>query len=194
MQIIPKGKSLVLGSQSPRRSALLKDMGLSFRCLSADINESHASTLNGVEIAEYLAQKKANALLNQLADEEILITSDTVVWCNNQSLAKAQNKTEAKEMLTKLSGKSHEVITGFCLAGKNKTVLSHDKVVVHFNPLKADTIEHYIKQYQPYDKAGAYGIQEWIGMIGIKAIEGSFFTVMGLPTHRIFEELINWDN
>lgn len=189
---LPAGKNLVLGSQSPRRKALLEQMAYTFRCLSADVDESHGPELSGAQIAEFLAEKKALALKNQLNKDEILLTSDTVVWSKGESLAKAQNAEEARSMLQALSGGSHEVITGVCLLSAEKTELFHDVVKVKFAELSPAIIEYYIKNYRPFDKAGAYGIQEWIGMVGIEKIEGSFFTVMGLPTQAVFQKLLNW--
>lgn len=189
---LPPGKKLVLGSQSPRRKALLEQMGYTFRCLAADVDEGHGPELSGPQIAELLAEKKALALRGQLAKNEILLTSDTVVWCRGKSLAKAENAAQAREMLQTLSGESHLVITAVCLLGYDKKVLFHDTVAVQFAKLSMEMINHYIENYQPFDKAGAYGIQEWIGMVGIKKIDGSYFTVMGLPTQGLFEALQSW--
>lgn len=180
---------LVLGSQSPRRAHLLRALGLPFRQLRADIDETHPPELTGREIAEYLARQKAHALRDQLAADELLITSDTVVMCDETHLAKGQNESAARAMLEQLSGRSHEVITGLCLASRQEERCLSDRTAVHFRPLSDAEIDHYLSQYNPYDKAGAYGIQEWIGMVGITGIEGSYFTVMGLPTHRLVEEL-----
>jgi septum formation protein len=189
---LPAGKSLVLGSQSPRRQQLLQQMGYAFRCLTANVDEENHPDLGPAALAEYLAQKKAEALIPQLEENEILITSDTIVWSQGQSLAKAENVAEAKAMLEQLSGGSHQVISGLCIVDRHKKLLLHDTVTVHFATLSPAIIEYYIKQYQPFDKAGAYGIQEWIGLIGIEKIEGSYFTVMGLPTHQLFTALSNW--
>lgn len=176
---------LLLGSQSPRRASLLKDLGLSFRQTKADMEENYPSELKGAQIAEYLAEAKADFLAEQRQEDEILICSDTVVWNKGQSLEKAQSRAEAIAMLQALSGGQHEVITGVCCLGpEGKTVFS-DACIVRFRELSTSEIEYYVDTYQPYDKAGAYGIQEWIGLSAIEAIEGSFFTVMGLPTHRI---------
>ncbi len=183
---------ILLGSQSPRRAQLLKELGLHFRQIGSHIDESYPGDLNGSEIAEFLAQAKGRSLQNQRRTDEILICSDTVVWIEGKSLEKAQDKLEAQEMLEELSGKSHQVISGVFMSDGEKELLFHDKTIVHFNELKPKTIEHYIEQFKPFDKAGAYGIQEWIGMLGIRSIEGSYFTVMGLPTHLIVEHLQNW--
>lgn len=183
---------ILLGSQSPRRAALLEEMGLQFRQAPADIKEHYPADLKGSEIAEYLAAKKAEALKDLRKSHEILLCSDTVVWLENQSLEKASNRDEAMEMLTALSGKTHEVITGLYLGDGSKEILLHDRTKVKFKSLSLAEIEYYIEHFKPFDKAGAYGIQEWIGMIGIEAIEGSYFTVMGLPCHRIAAELQKW--
>lgn len=185
-------RKILLGSQSPRRAQLLREMGLNFRQLSADINEVYPSHLKGAAIAEYLAYEKAKTLLDQLEKDEILICSDTVVWLEGKSLEKAGSMEEAREMLSALSGKKHEVITGLFIGDSSKTLLVNDKTEVQFKDLDLHTIEHYIQEFKPFDKAGAYGIQEWIGMIGIESIHGSFFTVMGLPCHLISDALRNW--
>lgn len=150
-----------------------------------DVNEDHDLSLNGEEIAAHLAEKKALAFESDLADDEIVLTSDTVVWCNGKSLAKAENEAHAREMLQKLSGTSHDVITGVCLLSKKHKEVFTDTTKVYIRKLTDEEMDYYISHYRPFDKAGAYGIQEWIGMWAIEKIEGSFFTVMGLPTHLI---------
>lgn len=192
MQFLPKGKTLVLASKSPRRQQLLKDLGYTFEVRTKEVDESHSSSLNGVEIAEHLAAKKAQAFNGQLAPNEIILTSDTVVWCDGIHLAKAKNAEVAATMLRKISGRSHEVITGVCLLSQDKEVVFSDTTRVYFRDLNENEIQYYIKNFEPYDKAGAYGIQEWIGMWAIEKIEGSFFTVMGLPTHLVAKELIKF--
>lgn len=189
MNIIPEGKKLILASKSPRRQQLVKELGLPFEVRTMEVKEDYPSELKGSEIAEFLAEKKSNVFLKDLAPDEIILTSDTVVWCNGESLEKAKNAEEALEMLTKISGKSHEVITGVCLQSKEKKIVFHDIVKVYFMEMSTEMMEYYIENYQPFDKAGAYGIQEWLGMVAIEAIEGSYFTVMGLPTHRIMEKI-----
>ncbi len=189
MKIIPTGKKLILGSKSPRRQQLLKELGLQFEVRTKEVKENYPQHLKGFEIAEFLAEKKSNAFLSSLDENEIVLTSDTVVWCNGESLEKARNEEEALQMLMKISGKTHEVITGVCLQSLDKKIVFHDTVKVHFMEMSRKTMEYYVQNYQPFDKAGAYGIQEWLGMVAIKGIEGSFFTVMGLPTHRILEKI-----
>lgn len=185
MQFLPPNKKLILASKSPRRQQLLRDLGFDFEVRTMDVNEDHDLSLNGEEIAAHLAEKKALAFESNLADDEIVLTSDTVVWCNAESLAKAENETHAREMLQKLSGTSHDVITGVCLLSKKHKEVFTDTTKVYIRKLTDEEIDYYISHYRPFDKAGAYGIQEWIGMWAIEKIEGSFFTVMGLPTHLI---------
>ncbi len=189
MEFLPKGKKLILASKSPRRQQLLSDLGFTFEVRTKEVDESHAPQLNGVEIAEHLAAKKAEAFVNDLAPNEILLCSDTVVWCDGIHLAKAKNKEEAADMLRKISGRSHEVISGVCLLSQDKKVVFSDVTKVYFRELKDEEIFYYIEHFRPFDKAGAYGIQEWIGKWAIEKIEGSYFTVMGLPTHLVAKEL-----
>lgn len=185
MQFLPPNKKLILASKSPRRQQLLRDLGFDFEVRTMDVNEDHDLSLNGEEIAAHLAEKKALAFESDLADNEIVLTSDTVVWCNSESLAKAENEAHAREMLQKLSGTSHDVITGVCLLSKKHKEVFTDTTKVYIRKLTDEEMDYYISHYRPFDKAGAYGIQEWIGMWAIEKIEGSFFTVMGLPTHLI---------
>lgn len=183
---------LLLGSQSPRRAQLLQQLGLRFRQKGAALDEHYPAHLQSAAIAEYLAQAKIQALAAERREDEILLCADTVVWCAGQSLEKAQNAQQAEAMLRQLSGRSHEVISAFCLWTPQKEILVSDSCRVHFRALSEAEIKYYVSQYQPFDKAGAYGIQEWIGMVGIPKIEGSYFTVMGLPTHRLIESLNHW--
>jgi len=192
MQFLPPSKKLILASKSPRRQQLLRDLGYDFEVRTMEVNEDHAPELNGVEIAEHLAEKKAMAFKNQLGPNEIVLTSDTVVWCKSESLAKAQNGEHAREMLQKLSGTSHEVITGVCMLSQEKSMVFSDVTRVYFRKITDEEINYYITHYRPFDKAGAYGIQEWIGMWAIEKIEGSYFTVMGLPTHLIQSHLMKF--
>lgn len=189
MQFLPEGKKLILASKSPRRQQLIRDLGYTFEVRTKEVEEDHPLHLNGREIAEYLAEKKADAFEGEMAPGEILLTSDTVVWCNGESLAKAKTEEEAAEMLRKISNRSHEVITGVCLLSNEKKVVFSDTTKVFFRALSDEEISYYVKNFKPFDKAGAYGIQEWIGMWAIEKIEGSFFTVMGLPTHLIYPML-----
>lgn len=185
---------LVLGSGSPRRSALLSDMGLSFTQRVSRVEEQYPSKLGGGEIALYLALLKADALRSSLTPNELLITSDTVVWCADRSLEKPSNRAEAASMLEQLSGCTHTVYTSLCLTStaRQKTQLAETQVT--FKTLSAQEIDHYLRGEKVYDKAGAYGIQDWIGLIGITEIKGSYFTVMGLPTHLLYQGLNDWMN
>lgn len=185
MLFLAEGKKLILGSKSPRRQQLLRDLGYDFEVRTQDVDESHHPDGGGEEIAEFLAEKKALALKYSLAPNEIILTSDTVVWCKGESLAKAAGPTEAQDMLQKISGSWHEVITSVCLLSEQRKSVFSDTTKVYFRNLKQEEIDYYIRNFKPYDKAGAYGIQEWIGMWAIEKIEGSYFTVMGLPTHLI---------
>lgn len=184
---LPGDYELVLGSGSPRRQELLRQMGYSFSIRPAEVEENYPAELEGAAIAEYLAELKARALQPGLSPRELLLTSDTVVWCEGRSLAKAQSEAEARQMLEQLSGRQHEVITAVCLATRAHRRLLSDTTAVHFAPLRAEEITYYLQHGEPFDKAGAYGIQEWIGLRAITRIEGSYFTVMGLPTHRLDE-------
>ena len=185
---------LVLGSGSPRRSALLSEMGLSFTQRVSRVEEEYPSKLSGGEIALYLAQLKADALRSALTPNELLITSDTVVWCADRSLEKPSSRAEAASMLEQLSGCTHTVYTSLCLTSMARQEAKLAETQVTFKTLSAQEIDHYLNGEAVYDKAGAYGIQDWIGLIGITEIKGSYFTVMGLPTHLLYEALNDWMN
>ena len=179
---------LVLSSNSPRRRELLAGLDIPFEVRVLEgIDESYPETLPTAEIAEYIAQKKAAAY--DIAPGEVLITADTIVVLNDQVLGKPANAEEAKHMLRQLSGNTHHVITGVCLRDHDKQ--HHFSVVseVTFKTLAEEEIDYYVETYKPFDKAGAYGIQEWIGYIGVTGLSGSYFNVMGLPVQRIYEEL-----
>ncbi|WP_437395635.1 Maf family nucleotide pyrophosphatase [Flagellimonas lutimaris] len=185
-----KDKKIILGSGSPRRKMFLEELGLDFEVRPKSVEEVYPDELQGQEISEYLAKLKAIPFMEELEDNQIVITSDTVVWHNNTSLAKAADKAEAFEMLRTLSGDWHEVITSVCFTSKNsqKTVSSITKVKL--KDFSDEEINYYIETCQPFDKAGAYGIQEWIGMIGISEIQGSYTNVVGLPTHLVYQTLM----
>lgn len=192
MNMLPNGYKLVLASKSPRRKELLSNMHIPFTIRTKSVEEVYPRSLQGAAIAEYLAELKAKAFTKELAKNELVLTSDTVVWSNKTSLAKASNKTEAKTMLQALSGTTHQVITGVCLHATHKTTTFSDSTSVTFKTLTQQEIDFYVNNFLPFDKAGAYGIQEWIGMIGIERIEGSYFTVMGLPTHLVYKHLMHF--
>ncbi|GLU44976.1 Maf family nucleotide pyrophosphatase [Allomuricauda sp. NBRC 101325] len=185
-----RGKQIILASGSPRRKMFLEELGLDFIIDPKSVEEVYPEHLQGQEISEYLAELKATPFKEELEPNQIVITSDTVVWHNNASLAKAADKVEAFEMLRTLSGDWHEVISSVCFTTKDaqKTVSSITKVKL--KEFSDEEINYYIETCQPFDKAGAYGIQEWIGMIGISEIQGSYTNVVGLPTHLVYKTLM----
>ena len=184
-----KNYNFILGSNSPRRKEILKDIGLNFSVFPSNIEENFNKNIKLENIGAFLAEKKANAIKNELKENDLLITADTTVIHNNELLSKPENTLQAKEMLNKLSGKSHKVITGVCLLSKNKKSTFSCETIVTFNDLDKIEIEFYINKFKPFDKAGSYGIQEWIGLIGIKKIEGSYTNVVGLPASMLYTEL-----
>lgn len=189
MMIDLKDNKLVLASKSPRRNELLKGLGVDFTVRSKDTDESFPMDMDPFEVAGYLSKKKADAFVPELADQEIILTADTVVILDGQILNKPADEKEAYEMIAALSGKVHHVVTGITIGKSSHLVTKQDVVKVHFKELSKDEIVYYIKNFQPFDKAGAYGIQEWIGYVAVDRIEGSFYTVMGLPVHLVYEEL-----
>jgi septum formation protein len=184
------GKRIILSSQSPRRQELLKGIGLDFEIYVKDnIDESFDPQMPFIQVAEYLAKKKAQAYMDILDESTILITADTIVCTDSEILNKPSDEKEAKYMLSQLSGKKHKVITGVCMKSAQKQKCFSDESIVYFADLDPDEIDYYITHFKPFDKAGAYGIQEWIGYIGIERIEGSFFNVMGLPVQMVYSGL-----
>ena len=184
-----KNYNFILGSNSPRRKEILKEIGLDFSVYPSNIDENFNKEMKLENIGVFLAEKKANALKNELKENDILVTADTTVIHNKELLSKPENTLEAKEMLNKLSGKSHKVITGVCLLSKNKKCTFSCETIVTFNNLEIKEIEFYINKFKPFDKAGSYGIQEWIGLIGIEKIEGSYTNVVGLPASMLYTKL-----
>lgn len=193
-----KKYSVVLASNSPRRKELLSGLGVNFSVKTLpDVDESFPDTLKGEEIPLFIARKKADAYKvlfssvtsNEVEEPLLVITADTIVWLEDEVLGKPANATEARAMLSKLSGKKHQVITGVCLttASWQKSFAAVSEV--QFSSLTEEEIDYYIQNYCPYDKAGAYGVQEWIGFIGVESIQGSYFNVMGLPIQRLYREL-----
>ena len=180
---------LYLGSQSPRRRQLMAGLDIDFECVSIDCDETFPEELRGADIPLYLSQLKADAYRHKLNDGDTLITADTIVWCDNHMLGKPRDKADAVRMLQLLSGREHEVITGVCLTTKQKRKTFSVTTKVRFAELTAKQIDYYVDKYKPFDKAGAYGIQEWIGSVGVESIEGSYFNVMGLPVQRLYKEL-----
>ncbi|CEA14634.1 MAG TPA: septum formation protein Maf [Fermentimonas caenicola] len=181
---------IILASNSPRRKELLSGIGVKyeFRMLP-DIDESYPETVSADEVAGYLAEKKASAYLPELNDDELLITADTVVLLDSIVIGKPSDEADAIRMLQLLSGKTHKVITGVCLTSKKKQVVFSDTAYVTFGELSREEISYYVSNYKPYDKAGAYGVQEWIGYVAVEKIEGSYFNVMGLPIFKVYKEL-----
>jgi septum formation protein len=184
---------LILGSASPRRQELLKSLGFEFRNKPIKADESiWPKDLKAQEIPIFLAELKADAYEEELKEGELLITADTVVWCEGKVFNKPENFAAGKKMLEELSGKMHEVFTAVCLKSANKQTTFYDVSKVYFKKLKIEEIEYYLTNFSPYDKAGGYGVQDWIGYIGIDKIEGSFYNVMGLPVKELYEELIKF--
>lgn len=187
-----KNYKIILASGSPRRQQFFKDMDLDFEIRLKDIEEIYPDTLQGVEITNYLAQLKANAFDGELSENELLVTSDTIVWLNNKALGKPKNYEDAFNILKSLSNVTHEVITSVCFKTIDKTETIFEVTKVTFNTLSDDAIKYYLDSYKPFDKAGAYGIQEWIGLVGITKIEGSYTNVVGLPTEKVYQYLNNY--
>ena len=185
---------LILASNSPRRRQLLTELGLAYEIRLLPVDEDFPAHLRRAEVAEYLAAHKAAAYAPGLAPDEVVLTADTIVCLDDDVLNKPADVAEATAMLTRLQGRAHEVITAVCLrCGDGREVVFSDQATVYFRPLSLAEISHYIVTAQPFDKAGAYGAQDWLGMVGITRLEGSYFTVMGLPTHRVWEELAKLD-
>lgn len=185
-----KNRHLILASGSPRRQKFLKELGLEFEIRLKEIDEKYPPQLKRSEITEYLSKLKAAPFLKELKDEDILITADTIVWLEGRAIGKPKDKEDALNMLNNLSDKTHEVISSFCLSTKNQQIVVSDSTKVHFVKLQRQEIEYYIANFKPFDKAGSYGIQEWIGYIGIDKIEGSYFNVMGFPIHKFYQEIV----
>lgn len=190
LQNIPKKYKIILASGSPRRQQFFKELGIDFEVRLKSVEETYPQKLQGSQISDYLAVLKAKAFDGELHTNDILITSDTVVWHNEESLAKAKNGEEAYNMLKTLSNDWHEVITSVCFTTLNTQKVINHSTKVKFKALTDDEIWFYIHTYKPFDKAGAYGIQEWIGLMGIVEIQGSYTNVVGLPTHLVYKTLM----
>jgi septum formation protein len=180
---------IILASRSPRRQELLREMGLKFEVVIKDYEETYPEGLIGDEIARHVAYEKAASFENKLSDNEIVIAADTIVWCNNKVLGKPVNHEDATRILKEISGVTHEVITAVSLRSESKEVTFSESTKVTFETLSEEEIGYYIDTFKPYDKAGAYGIQEWIGIIACSHIDGSYFNVVGLPVQRLYKEL-----
>lgn len=184
--------SIILSSKSPRRQSLLKELGWEFSIKVKDVEEVYPDHLTREEVPVFLSELKAAAFTEELSETDLLITADTVVIINNQIIGKPADYEDAVKILKLLSGNRHEVITGICLKSRNKQKCFHVVTDVFFKELSDQEIQYYLEQYKPYDKAGAYGIQEWIGLIGIEKINGSYFNVMGLPVKELYEEVMKF--
>ena len=185
---INKGKKIILGSNSPRRKQLLQDAGINFEIRAFPTNENYPTKLKGSEITEYLVKKKSKEFKG-VKDDEIIITADTIVWAQNEHLGKPNNISEAKKFLEKLSNMKHEVITSVCFTEKEKQTIISESTFVLFKKLSISEINYYLNNFDFLDKAGAYGIQDWIGNIGVKRIEGSYTNVVGLPVCQVIDVL-----
>lgn len=185
-------KKVILASKSPRRQELLKGLCIDFEIRTKDIDESYPNHLQEAEIPSFISEKKAAAFADDLEADELLITSDTVVCLNGKVLEKPKSLDEGKQMLRELSGQTHTVYSAVCLLDTEKKIVFCDQTEVTFKPLDEEEIEFYINQFQPLDKAGAYGVQEWIGYIAIQKMTGSYYTVMGMPMHWLYDELKKW--
>lgn len=185
-----EGYKVILASNSPRRKELLAGLGIDFSVrIIKDIDESYPASLRGEDIPVFISGKKAEAYRRTMAEDELIITADTIVYDNDKVLGKPSSREEAINMLTELSGHAHEVITGVTICSRDKTKQFASVSKVFFDNLTEEEIEYYVDKYRPYDKAGSYGIQEWIGFVGVTRIEGSYFNVMGLPIQRLYKEL-----
>lgn len=182
----------ILASKSPRRQELLKSLGISFEVLINDGDEIYPENLTREEIPIFLAELKATHFTNSIKENDLIITADTIVWFNGEVLGKPVNEEEAIKTLQKLSGNEHQVITGVCLSSIHKQKSFYSVSNVRFKKLLLTEIEYYVSEFKPFDKAGAYGIQEWIGYVGITHIEGSFYNVMGLPVQQLYTEIQNF--
>lgn len=192
MMIDLKGKKLILASKSPRRRELLQGLQVPFDVIGKEVSEDYPDYIQTEQVAAYLSKKKALAFEEELEDNEIVLTSDTVVILKGKILGKPSGPEEARSMLESLSGNQHQVMTALTFLSKEKQETVQDIAKVIFKSLTQEEIDFYIQQFSPYDKAGAYGIQEWIGYIGAVHLEGSFYTVMGLPVHLVYEVLSKW--
>jgi septum formation protein len=185
-------KNIILASGSPRRQHFFKDMGIPFSIQLNEIEEVYPNHLKAQEITNYLAALKAEAFEGKLQENDILVTSDTIVWLDGKALGKPKDRIDAIAMLQKLSNQTHEVITSVCLKSIAKIEVFHCITQVTFAELSNEAIHYYLDQYQPFDKAGSYGIQDWIGLIGISKIEGSYTNVVGLPTEMLFKKIMKY--
>ena len=185
-----KNHTVILASSSPRRQKFFKELDLDFVIQIKEVEENYPKELKGTEITDFLADLKSKPFTN-LSKNDLLITSDTIVWLNDKALGKPKNEEEAFAMLKELSGKKHEVITSISIRSSVFQKIINDKTAVYFKEITDEEINYYIKNYKPFDKAGSYGIQEWLGFIAIHKMEGSYFNVAGLPIHKLYKELMD---
>ena len=186
-----KNYNIILASGSPRRQQFLKDLNLDFSIQLKEIEEIYPPHLKGKEITDYLAELKSSASTD-LHKNDILITSDTIVWLEGKAIGKPKDKLDAIAIFKKMSGKKHQVFTSICIKTKTAIKIINDKTDVYFKELTDAEINYYLDNFKPYDKAGGYGIQDWIGLIGVDKIDGSYFNVMGLPVHKLYAELLKF--
>lgn len=184
-----KNYNIILASGSPRRQNFFKELDIEFIIDVREVEEVYPDHLQEAEITDYLADLKSKAFPD-LKENDLLITSDTIVWFEGEAIGKPKDKQDAFEMLRSMSGKSHHVYTSVSIKSKNFQKIINDKTTVSFNPLSDEEINYYLETYQPYDKAGSYGIQDWIGMVAVSKMNGSYFNVMGLPVHKLYKELL----
>lgn len=184
-----KGYKVILASGSPRRQQYLRELDVDFEIRLKEVEEIYPKELKGSGITDFLAELKAEAMTDSLSDDEILITSDTIVWHEGRALGKPRDYDDAFVMLQSLSGKTHEVITSVCIRNSGNSETFNETTKVTFNKLSDDEIKYYLDNYRPYDKAGAYGIQEWIGLVAIARVDGSYATVVGLPVDKVYQRL-----
>ncbi|MEN8817801.1 MAG: Maf family nucleotide pyrophosphatase [Nonlabens sp.] len=184
-----KNTQIILASQSPRRQELLKGLDLDFTIETRPVNEIYNKDLKGHEITDYLSKLKASVFEDDLKENQLLITSDTIVWFEDAPLEKPKNAQHAKEMIASMSGSTHEVYTSVCFSTFNKQQIINDCTKVHFASLTNEEIDYYVNNYKPFDKAGAYGIQDWLGYAAVTRLEGCYYNVMGLPLPKVYEFL-----
>lgn len=182
----------ILGSGSPRRKELLAGIGVAFTVRTKDTDEVYPDELQPQDVPAYLAELKAKALLPDLAPSEVVICADTVVILDREIIGKPKDRADAIHMLTRLSGQTHEVVTGVFIGNRERKLLQSDSTLVTFGTLTPTEIEHYVDQYQPFDKAGSYGVQEWLGYVAVEKLIGSYTNVMGLPTHVVYRMIAAW--
>lgn len=193
MSIHLQDRPILLCSSSPRRQFLMKEAGFTFEVRKPDIDESWPDHVPIDSVARYLAEKKANVYAPTISNE-LVVAADTVVILNNEILNKPDDREHAVEMLTRLSDRTHRVTTGVCILSRERKVVFDDTTEVTFIPLTQQEIEYYVDTFKPFDKAGSYGAQDWIGMVALKEIRGSYFNVMGLPIHKVYQKLKDWSS